>query len=188
MGTRGFVGFVADGVEKIAYNHWDSYPGGLGVDVLNWLRSADITEVHERARALRVVGDTEPTDEDIASLSRFMDASVGRRKERPDWYQLLRHTQGKPALILEAGALEDASGFPLDSLFAEWGYLVDFDAGRLEVYEGFQQQPHGRGRFAGRVGGEEEGYYPCALVQSWPLTELPDDKAFVQCLEGDEVT
>jgi hypothetical protein len=24
MGTRGFIGFVVDGVEKITYNHYDS--------------------------------------------------------------------------------------------------------------------------------------------------------------------
>lgn len=42
MGTRGFVGFVIDGQEKIGYNHFDSYPDGLGVDVLSWLRG----EVH----------------------------------------------------------------------------------------------------------------------------------------------
>lgn len=38
MGTRGTWGFVADGDEKLTYNHFDSYPDGLGVDVLDALR------------------------------------------------------------------------------------------------------------------------------------------------------
>lgn len=30
MGTRGFITFVIDGVEKTAYNHFDSYPSNWG--------------------------------------------------------------------------------------------------------------------------------------------------------------
>ena len=37
MSTRGFIGFVIDGTEKIAYNHYDSYPSALGLNVLHWL-------------------------------------------------------------------------------------------------------------------------------------------------------
>lgn len=32
--TRGAVGFRVDGVDKVTYNHSDSYPGGLGAAVL----------------------------------------------------------------------------------------------------------------------------------------------------------
>jgi hypothetical protein len=183
MGTRGFVGFVIDGTEKIAYNHFDSYPGGLGLDVLHWLHVEPLAEpdaTRKRARALRVVAnDSEPTDENIEQLQPFYNPNVGGHKDRPDWYQLLRETQGNLGLILKAGVTEDASHFPLDSLFAEWGYIVDFDAGVFEVYAGFQRSPHSRGRFASREGGRSDGYYPVALVASWPLSELPTDEAFL---------
>lgn len=186
MSTRGFVGFVADGTEKIAYNHSDSYPEGLGKGVLAWLRLGLSTEfLRIAARTLRVVSDeTPPTDDDIERLRPFTDRTVGERKERPDWYQLLRETQGRPGEMLRAGVILDASEFPLCSLFAEWGYLVDLDAETLEVYRGFQQRGHTLGRFAGRPG--QDGYYPCALIRSWPLSELPDDQAFVSALEGGE--
>lgn len=186
MGTRGFIGFVVDGQEKIAYNHFDSYPEGLGKDVLAWLRlDFDIEFLRTAARTLRVVTDeTPPTDDDIERLRPFTNRSVGERKERPDWYQLLRETQGKPGEMLRAGVILDASDFPLSSLFAEWGYLVDLDAETLEVYRGFQQHHHSWGRFAGRPG--QDGYYPCALLKSWPLSGLPDDEAFVSALEGGE--
>lgn len=189
MGTRGFIGFVIDGTEKIAYNHYDSYPGGLGADVLRWLHVeplASPNEVRDRARALRVVEpDSEPTDEDIARLAPFTNHHVGDRRDRPTWYQLLRETQGDPGLILKAGVVEDASLFPLDSLFAEWGYVVDFDAGVFEVYRGFQEAEHDRGRFADRDSGRRDGYYAAALVASWPLTELPTDEAFFAALSED---
>lgn len=195
MGTRGLTGFVADGVEKIAYQQFDSYPGGVGVTVLEWLRSAaqDIPALREKVAALRVVNeDDKPTTEDVERLAGFADLNVSTQDPR-EWYVLLRETQGNPAAMLRAGAVLDASDFPLDSLFCEWGYLVDLDAETFEVYEGFQQSRHNRGRFASR-GGEQYGdkglphggYYPVALVKSWPLDKLPTRDEFLAALEGDD--
>jgi hypothetical protein len=173
MGTRGFVGFVVDGQEKIAYNHFDSYPSELGVHVLQWARSVeDWQEIRELAATLRLVSDdSPPTSEDVAMLGDYYDGRVGGTSA-VSWYQLLRKTQGDMAAILAAGALEDASEFPYDSLFAEWGYIVDLDANRLEVYKGFQEEPHKEGRFATR--GADRGYYPVRMIASWPLDALPD--------------
>ena len=42
MGTRGICGFRFDDKDYLAYNHFDSYPSGLGVEiaeickVVNW--------------------------------------------------------------------------------------------------------------------------------------------------------
>ncbi|WP_433233941.1 hypothetical protein [Actinomadura nitritigenes] len=193
MGTRGFIGFVADGEEKIAYNQFDSYPSGVGVTVMEWLRSGSTPHLREQVKALRVVpDDSEPTPEDIQRLSEFADLRVSDKDPR-EWYVLLRDTQGDPGAILRAGVIEDASGFPLDSLFCEWGYLIDLDAETFEVYRGFQHQPHDKGRFASR-GGEQyanaglpHGYYPVALAKSWPLAELPTPEQFLDALgEGEE--
>jgi hypothetical protein len=187
MGTRGFLGFVVDGQEKIAYNHFDSYPGGLGTDVLGWLRKAHLGGAKRLAAALRVVSsDSEPTDEDIERLGGYANRNVGAKRERPDWYQLLRETQGNPAAMLDAGVIEDGSSFPLDSLMAEWGYIVDFDHEVFEVYRGFQKAAHDQGRFAAREGGRYDGYYPVALIATLPLTDLPSDDAFVAHIEGVE--
>lgn len=186
MGTRGFIGFVVDGTEKIAYNHFDSYPGGLGLDVLKWLRKAHLGGAQRMAAGLRVVAeDDSPTDEDIEKLGGYLNTNVGGQKDRPDWYQLLRETQGNPAAMLDAGVVLDGSNFPTDSLFAEWGYIVDFDSQTFDAYRGFQKAAHSAGRFAGREG-RGDGYYPCALVGFWPLSALPTDDEFVQKLEGGE--
>jgi hypothetical protein len=196
MGTRGFITFAADGENKTTYNHFDSYPSGLGADALAWARTAaaDLDAAREVVRALRVVtDDDQPTDEDVERLREFADFEVDRKywdgekyipRERPSWYQLLRRTQGEPAEMLRAGVIADASGFPADSLFAEWGYVIDLTAEVFEVYEGFQTHPHKRGRFA-EMQPERDGYYPVRLRRSWPLADLPTDEAF-DALEADQ--
>lgn len=183
MGTRGFITFVVDGIEKTTYNHFDSYPEGLGVEVLAFARG-DMNTAREQARALRLVtDDIPPTAEDKVALAQFADLNVSRRTD-DDWYVLLRRTQGDPAAILRSGYMIDNHAFPTDSLFAEYGYVVDFDAGAFEAYRGFQREPHAKGRFAGRDG--RDGYYPVALAASWPLDGLPSDEAFVAVVSGSE--
>jgi hypothetical protein len=179
MDTRGFVGFVIDGTEKITYNHNDSNPSSLGLNVLHWLRTVNgaLETVRGQVRALRVVDpNSSPTAEDVDRLRQFANRNVGERTP-DDWYVLLRKTQGDPAAILQAGVIEDSSGFPTDSLFAEWGYLVNLDDETFEVYEGFQQTPHDKGRFATRPSADSS-YAPVALVASWPFVALPDDETF----------
>lgn len=195
MGTRGFLGFVVDGVEKISYNHFDSYPGGLGLDVLEWIQGLrDFSKVQAKARALRVVtvwnedgSENLPTPEDVSQLRRWYDGSVGSTQDHGvTWYQLLRRTQGNPGEILEAGAIEDASKFPTDSLFAEWGYLIDLDTYKFEVYKGFQKVPHESGRFAQRPSPRVNGYVPVKLMVEWSLYDLPTKEIFVATFRADD--
>lgn len=191
MGTRGFIGFVSGGKEAVAYCHFDAYPSGLGLDMLGWLLTLGKTGLDQAAldaAALRAVTDSdEPTDEDIARLRRWTDLSVGGASERPTWYQLLRQTQGDAGAILEAGVIEDASDFPADSLFAEWGYVVDFDNSVFEVYEGFQKVPHSDGRFAGMTPSEGGEYFPVRLIRSWPLSGLPTGDAFMASVDPEDL-
>ena len=41
MGTRGFYCFRYKGLYYVIYNHWDSYPDGLGETLVNQLRNID---------------------------------------------------------------------------------------------------------------------------------------------------
>lgn len=205
MGTRGFITFVNGGVEKTTYNQFDSYPDGLGLTVLRqlqWklgadLRDRDAAYVDGLARLrmlverLRVVSQeaTPVTSWDVGRLEGWTDTSVdthdenGDRRTTPSWYQLLRGTQGDINEILSAGCMLDASEFPADSLFAEWGYIIDLDDEDLEVYEGFQQEAHDVGRFAKRKRARE-AYAPVKRIASWPLNELPTDGEFLAATTG----
>lgn len=173
MGTRGFLGFVVGGEAKIAYNHFDSDPPWLGTAVASWAASADLQAARKAAVDLRVVNDARPpTLRDVRRLRKYTDESMLSGSGPPDWYGLLRGTQGDPAAILACGYIEDAADFPRRSLFAEWGYLVDFDAGQLEVYRGFQHELHEVGRFADPEP-DEDGYWPVRLIATFPL-DAPD--------------
>jgi len=171
MGTRGFVGFVVDGQEKIAYNHFDSYPDGLGRDVIEWIQSDFDNQTADKVRALRAVDeDVPPTPEEIERLKKYADTRVSTRS-LTEWYVLLRQTQGSIGAILDAGYYEDAGDFPLDSLYAEWGYLINLDDDTLEIYRGFVEEPP-VGRFADRSGVSGNGYAACTLLATYKLDEM----------------
>jgi hypothetical protein len=153
MGTRGFLGFVVDGDAKITYNHYDSYPSGLGINVLAWARQIDVSKVREQVRALRLVSESAaPSAEEAIQYALHTDSRVS---DGDDWYATLRHLQGDPQGYLDAGVMPDASDFPTNSLFCEWGYLVDLDRQTLEVYRGLQTETPTTGRWAGRPTDEE---------------------------------
>lgn len=188
MGTRGFITFVAEGVEKTTYNHSDSYPAGLGLWVLADLRefasTGDLDGLRDKAIKLRVVPEgSTPSAEDIARFAPQADLSVSDRSLN-DWYCLLRNTQGSASAILDAGVLIDDREFPLDSVMAEYGYVIDTDAGCFEAYKGFQKEQHDKGRFADRK--LDGKWYPVALVASWPLTNPPSDDEFMAAFDADK--
>ena len=45
MSTRGAVGIIYNNKEKIGYNHFDSYPSGLGNELLTFLKDKTIDEL-----------------------------------------------------------------------------------------------------------------------------------------------
>lgn len=132
MGTRGLMAFVVDGETKAGYVHWDSYPSGLGVGVLEWLHSAlneQTGKVLTQVRNLVVVNDeTTPTAEQIEALKQYANTLVSS-KSLDEWYVLLRETQGDPAKTLEAGHMYGDTKLQSYRLgyFSEYTYVVDFD-------------------------------------------------------------
>jgi hypothetical protein len=212
MGTRGFTGLVIDGVEKIGYQQYDSYPSGVGVQVLKELHELvkDMDRFKELAQELQVVSNsTPPTADQIERLAEFTDLGVSNQST-DDWYCVLRSTQGSIRETLRAGFVEDNHTFPLDSLFCEYGYLVDLDKGTFEVYEGFQHEIPKTGRWAGRPTAEEDAenykahvawcaengrepwnpevseYKAVKLLHVWELDNLPDEATFLAVCEENE--
>jgi len=179
MGTRGLFGFTVDGQAKMTYNHWDSYPTGLGVEVVTFTRNAldGRDALPNRVRSITCVdGKTPPTDVDKANLRRFTDLSVGSQS-LDDWYCLLRNTQGNLTGILDSGYMlvenDEETGLPafgFDSLFCEWAYAIDLDANAIEVYRGFRNEPPVKGLWAAYPDREDRGYYAITRIVVLPFT------------------
>lgn len=148
------MAFVVDGETKAGYVHWDSYPSGLGADVLDWLHEVlneQTGKALTQVRALKVVNDeTVPTAEQIEALKQYANTNVSSR-QLDEWYVLLREAQGNPAKTLESGFIYgDTKLEPYRSgYFGEYTYVVDFDKrtftasgyGRLLGHWGFGELP-----------------------------------------------
>lgn len=174
MGTRGAYGFRIDGVDKVTYNHFDSYPSGLGKAIVKFCVETKAIDLKPFARGIRMVDrhdwDDKPTPEEVKRYSEFFDGEVGSQRE-DDWYCLLRESQGDLRPYLNGlDVMIDSKGFLKDSLFCEWAYIINLDDGVLEIYEGFNKQAGGAGRYAG--GEPDDGYYGVKLVKTVPLNEV----------------
>ena len=47
MGSRGLLGHVVRGKKKASYNHFDSYPQGLGVELARFIKSLSAEQLEE---------------------------------------------------------------------------------------------------------------------------------------------
>ena len=185
MSTRGFVGYLVDGEVTLMYNHSDSYPSYLGTQVATFCDTmASLGEVPRfttLARGMVRMPQQEKVSEDWQET---LTTNGVAAREGDDWYGALRHIQGdlRAHLSLGVGPVTDID-WPKDSLFCEWGYLVNFDDLTLEVYRGFQTKPHSNGRFADFAEKPDEilratagnVYYPVALVATMEFGTATDE-------------
>lgn len=185
MSTRGVIGFQIDNCIKATYKHSDCYPKGLGKEVVTFLCNRSIKDLQkfkENVQKIRwVIEEEKPSKEDIKRYKRFSDLSVNTRK-LDDWYCLLRKTQGTCALsyILsnKLKVLIDSTDFLKDSLFCEWGYIINFDECTLDTYKGFQRKPD-KNNPLGFVPSEIYSgtkYYPCKRIHRANFFDLEVNK------------
>jgi hypothetical protein len=146
MGTRGLFGFRYKGKYYLFYNHFDSYPTGLGADIVTQIKEAidhnRFDEWKEKLLLLEVVNeDVEPTAEQIERLKPFTDLTVNRQSTS-DWYCLLRKCQGKLQDTLDTGVFYDegySENYLMGDIFIEFSYVVNFDDNTLDCYTSRQQ-------------------------------------------------
>lgn len=158
MGTRGAIGFVLDNEWYVMYNHGDSYPEWLGTHVLEFCKTVtDWDEVKENARKIKLV---EETDELYFKLHDLQDGEL-----------FYRIANGTADIVL------DAHLFMADSLFCEWGYILDFDSMYLRVYKGKQHNPSKDSFLPSDIDKnhkDEDGFYPVKELYAYDLYNLPE--------------
>lgn len=131
------------------YNHADSYPSGLGADIVTFVREHLDTESKVDSFKNKVMGLEVVEQEGKPSAATYDYYARINAADRPgdyaksDYYNLLRVYQGVNTLAgISSGELKhwiDSKGFIKDSLFCEYAYIMNLDRGVLEFYEGFQQ-------------------------------------------------
>ena len=144
------------------------------------------TKLRDKINALQVVDEeSKPTKEQI---QRYVDlgycnTEVGGKVAaggNPDWYQLLRKTQGAEWFDEVYDNFQehiiDGSGFIKDSLFCEHAYIINLDTMELEYWKGFQHKPQKGNRYGETAPTPsykgQEAYYPCALMKTYPLKTI----------------
>lgn len=201
MGTRHLIAVVADGKFRVAqYGQWDGYPEGQGVGILKYLRKNGTDKLRAGLEFT-----FEATGDDFkrfyAEVGHDVETSDGwisydKAKKFGELYPSLSRDTGYRILSIVASARPDgrvplklSAGFAGDSLFCEWAYVIDLDAGTFEVFEGFNKTPTpSDSRFPSGADWLEktDGYEPVALAASYDLSALPAVEDFLSALTKTE--
>lgn len=158
----------------MTYNHFDSYPSGLGQTILDFVKETSLDELKAIAERIQLVNeDVKPTVEQIKKYSALKNLNVSSG-DPFEWYVLLRNSQGEPQMYRDNGldVMIDSASFLLDSLFCEYAYIINIDTGMFEFYEGFNEVK-GTGRYDSKKKSEKSSeYYGVRLIHEVPLTQI----------------
>lgn len=131
MGTRGGYGFKKDGQMKITYNHFDSYPSGLGSEVVRFIKNTSVDEMNEIFNNITMVNEDIPaTNKQINECRQYSDQGVSTG-DLSEWYVLLRHTQG------DLSPYKNGLKYMVDngSIEEDYAYIIDLDDNTFEFYK-----------------------------------------------------
>lgn len=183
MSTRGEVGIILKGEYKGLYNHSDSYPGGLGEEVVAFIKAVNKTKTgwarlkRNMHKVITIDRNIKPTAEEIERYKQYANLNVSNQSYE-DWYCLLRELQGVAAFVeIMKGKLKHADfgavgkEFIKDSLSCEYAYVINLDNMTLELYKGYQEAPQEGNRFG--VEKNSSGHYPCKLMGICKLSKIP---------------
>ena len=147
MSTRGAVGIIFNNEEKIGYNHYDSYPSGLGNEILIFLKGKTIEELKNIFSNI-VVEDNSDTD-------------------AWDWenHKFVAKFENKRSFLTDSLFCEFAYIINLDTNKLEYyeGFNLDPNApGRYAKYTLYKN--------------DEKVYYGVALIKEFDLIDLFEGK------------
>ena len=157
MSTRGSFIICRNGQKKEVYIDADAYPGGAGFGVVEIIKACNLDILYdclvefdeydeEMAEAL---GDREPAS---FSVDLCREAETMRKK---------LYTRPSERYFIQ------------NSLFCEYGYVIDMDSGELQFYIGGQRTPQEGNRFGNIPFSSqtmpEIRYYSCHLKASFSL-------------------
>lgn len=178
MGTRGTYGFASNYKVKLTYNHFDSFPEGLGAVVVDFCRKTTAEGGWDKLRvavdAVTMVDENGKMTE--AEAKRYFPKKKSFPK-LPTWYEALHTYQAGKILDAigrgEVSHMTEGKDFPKNSGFCDYVYIIDLNSMTLDVYVGKQKSADPNSYFGQTK--TEDGWYPCKFVASWNLDAIPAD-------------
>ena len=182
MSTRGLYGIRKGEVDKCTYNHCDSYPDGLGRDILQFCATHSEQQISDLYNLIELFNTNVPPTEEqkaMCKINGYVNLNVSSQFDS-DWYCLLRELQGNIDAWDEALKqksklpMEDDCKFIKDSLFCEYAYIINLDTHVLEFWRGFQTKPNFNNRYGFNISSQGVGYtyYPCNLIWEIKLLDI----------------
>ena len=182
MSTRGAVGVKVGGKYKVTYNHCDSYPEGLGKEVVDFCQVVQEAglwdQFKKRFNEVELVDENSvPSPELQKKYRRFANLGVSN-ETLEEWYCLLRNLQGIHFLeeILNGivNHMIDSFEFLKDSLLCEYAYIINLDDMTLEFYQGDNHSPQEDNPLPFEQI-SSEGHYPVRYMGSFLLDNIPEN-------------
>lgn len=137
MGTRGTIELIAGEHSFRVYNHYDSYPTYLGVDLAKFVRDSNPDLIAGQIALVEKVNESDTCPESILATFKsqgiWQDVSTGT-----DWYSALRGVQGDLAGYLSIGFVPHWEHGDTE----EWGYSIDYNTRIMTITSqyGFRQE------------------------------------------------
>lgn len=192
MGTRHLICVVTDKEYKIAqYGQFDGYPSGHGSEVLNFLlknKENLLNSFKEKVKNCTVISPDEHkalwVECGADPESNFVTMDVSKRMEEK-YLHLTREASSEILNIVnqtESGNLKVNKNleFAGDSLFCEWGYVIDLDKETFEVYRGFNKEALNENERFYFLNDADEKYAPIKLLKEYSLHDLPSLEQFIE--------
>jgi hypothetical protein len=196
MGTRGITIVILGGEPVVAqYGQWDHYPSGQGITCLEFLQKGILDKLREKLKCCHFVTDDEQKRieefcKSIGCENGWMSGEQAKLYDEKFPYFSRNHGSNILNVIAdsvdESILLHDQRDFAYDSLFCEYGYVIDLDKNTFEVFEGFSKKPIEKSERFYKPKSKDTEYYPIRLMKSYDLNNLPTAEEFLADLEPKE--
>lgn len=174
MGTRGTYGIRKNNKDKLTCSVSDSAPIHLGVNMAKFISSTSVEEMKEIFDNIILVDEfnSRATKEEIEECIQYYNPKVDDGRT-DNWYCLLRKSLG--TLLPYKNNLRymiDDRDFIKNGLYCEWGYIINLDSNKLEIYVRGSEKPENN-RY--KVDTPTNGYYNCKLYKEIDLSDVTEE-------------
>ena len=168
MSTNGFWGLRYNKKDKITLID-NSIPEEIGYKVSKFCKihkyQYELENLYNRITLVRTFADTD--EEDIKKISNIIPDAKGKC-----WADLLIKTRDD--IFLYADGLKymtDYSYLLWESYKVEYGYIINIDTMKLEIWQGKQTIPQRNNRYGCR---KVDGFYPCRIICQYSWNKITD--------------